>query len=337
LIKSLESRQTSVSFNKKIEKILSNLGKTIRLTINSFNVKLINSENIIEKELIIPFIYLPIFFVFPLEDIQLFLSQCLVFSEHNKPNSLIFKSDLLINALKAKLKENYQLKFFNSKLINHPFQFKLDWITETGTYTLDLSFPIVQFELENAELSISKYIDFKVILYLIENDINEWEFYLLSYLNDFYKFRQFFKKCFSKYLKNTNGLPNVISLDNNLKKHYNNENSKYYTFILTKKTFTSFFKIEMYSLTTECVSRELSAQFSFTIQQSRVVENVKNYIKAKLFFKRYVNLINNGTGISFDLDLFNKYDEKTLVNSVQRFKFQNEEDYKNKLIDIKFR
>ena len=47
--------------------------------------------------------------------------------------------------------------------------------------------------------------------------------------------------------------------------------------------------------------------------------------------------MNNGTGISFDLDLFNKYDEKTLVSSVQRFKFQNEEDNKNKLIDIKFR
>lgn len=336
LVKMYENRQNSLAINKKIEKTITNQDKSIKIQINSLNIKLINNQNSVISDLFIPFIYLPIFFAFPMVDIQLFLSQCLVFSEQNNPNSLCFKSDLLLSALKAKLKVNYQLKCFDNKLINHPFEFKLDWITETETFCLLVQFPKVEFELEKGDLKISKFIDFNILLHLIENDCKDWEYYILSYLNNFHIFRKFVKKSFSKYLKNPKESDKVIDLDKEVKREYADEHSKYYTFLLSKKSVTTFNKIVMYSLNTICPSKEISGEFSFSIQQSRIIENVKIYVKANIFFKRFINIDNNSNKISLDLDLFNKYDEQTLVNSVKKFKINNDDGNRNTLINIKF-
>jgi len=336
LVKMLENRQNSIAINKKIEKRLTSQGKTLKLEMNSLKVKLINSHNSVISDVYIPFIYLPIFFAFPMEDIQLFLSQSLVFSEQNKPNSLCFKSDLLLSALKAKLKENYQIKCFNNKLIHHPFEFKLDWITETETFSLIVQFPKVEFELEQSDLKLTKFIDFKILLYLIENDSKEWEYYLLSYLNNFSMFRKCVKKSFSLYLSVNKGSRDEVDLDKDVKSLYTDEQSKYYTFFLTKKTTTTFNKVGMYSLTSVCLSTEISANFSFSIQQSRIIENVKNYAKANVFFKRFINIDSNSNTITLDVDLFNRYNEKSLLNSVQKFKMNYDDSSKNKEINIKF-
>jgi hypothetical protein len=199
-----------------------------------------------------------------------------------------------------------------------------------------VQFPKVEFELEQSEMKLTKFIDFKILLYLIENDSKEWEYYILSYLNNFNRFRKCVKKSFSLYLSGNKGSSDIIDLDKDIKSHYTDELSKYYTFFLTKKTTTTFNKVSMYSLTSVCLSTEISANFSFSIQQSRIIENVKNYAKANVFFKRFINIDNLSNTISLDLDQFNRYNEKSLLNSVQKFKMSYEESSKNKEINIKF-
>ena len=92
--------------------------------------------------------------------------------------------------------------------------------------------PSVQMSLR--DYTFSKILEFHVYLSIFSNQFDNWEFYILGYLNSLKKFRLFFNKCFSRkicsYLGNK-----TYSLDEEIPLKYYNDNSKLYSYCYSNK------------------------------------------------------------------------------------------------------
>ena len=151
-----------------------------------------------------------------------YLKSIVKFSDNNKYNSLISAFLNKENSIKIINSNNFKLtkNILNKKRIlfnNNVDYYKLLLIHENKKYNIKFSMPEISLIFRDYEKQLNHCIDKELLIYLYQNNFNEWDFYILHYL--------YYKQGFRRFIGRNLSLRNNLNLF--LRKNIINENNKF--------------------------------------------------------------------------------------------------------------
>ena len=120
-----------------------------------------------------------------------------------------YKSKSVANNLNSK---NNKIYFCNKN------SFEFLWLTPVYEYLVNIKVPEISFYI--GEIIINKNIDIELLLFLLENQFNNWDFYIIEYLFSFYKFSLIINNFLSIYKIGKYQFINNFLFNNNIINNY---------------------------------------------------------------------------------------------------------------------
>ena len=149
-----------------------------------------------------------------------------------------FKSKTISNNINSKFNKIY---FCNKN------NFEFLWLTPVYEYLVKIRVPEISFYV--GDITINKNIDIELLLFLLENHFNNWDFYTIEYLFSFYKFSLIINNYLSIYKVGKFNLGNnfmllndVINLSEEKKLKYSRKNYNF-EYIFTDEKLNNHIKI----------------------------------------------------------------------------------------------
>ena len=149
-----------------------------------------------------------------------------------------YKSKSVANNLNSK---NNKIYFCNKN------SFEFLWLTPVYEYLVNIKVPEISFYI--GDITINKNIDIELLLFLLENQFNNWDFYIIEYLFSFYKFSLIINNYLSIYKVGKFNLGNnfmllndVINLSEEKKLKYSRKNYNF-EYIFTDEKLNNHIKI----------------------------------------------------------------------------------------------
>jgi len=285
-------------FNEKNE---LNKNYNINNTEISINLKslLISFDNI--QNILLPFNYLYLFYF---KGFKLFKYILLVLLKVEGKKFYIDNKNLKkFISTSSLFKKKNEIKD-NKNRIEKNFLFL--WLVDEKIFKVNIKLPSCFIKFHNIEI-ISEYLIPKdLMLFLLKNNFENWEFYILNYLMTIKNFRHFFGKNFSKKTKNIPKLisnTKIINLidENNLKNKFiffnTDENGQNFLnviksfFIIVKKFMKKF-------------------EFNFSLHQMVILSIINKFEKLSDFFPKILIENKIEEKISINNEFFEHFDEK---------------------------
>lgn len=247
-------------------------------------------------------------------------------------------ANIIVDRIKAKEKSKKKL-FTKSK------NFNFSWATKGNIYNFSISMPEIMLSFNTIKKQVNINANSELMLYLIEKNFVNWDFYCVYYLFSFKTFREFVKSLYSKTRKGKsekNEKKQIEFLSLNRRKKEN------FDFIINETKFSFLFTDDLYdmnhllilkSFSIYVYFRRLNANkifaFDFNFNQMRILfliskrENLKNFIRKILicdfakseirFDYTFFDLFANKTAAEIDAD-FDKFCDKTKRLEVPQFR-----------------
>ena len=230
-------------------------------------------------------------------------------------------------------REGYMQKFKSksiSKSINSKFNkiyfcnkncFEILWLTPHNEYLVKIRVPEITFYV--GDITINKNIDIELLLFLLENRFNNWDFYTIEYLFSFYKFSLTINNFLSIYkigkfhLGNSFILlNNVINLSDEKKLKYSRKNYNF-EYIFTDEKLNNYIKIlHSYKIFIFNKNINKSHQFCFhmnLIQMKALYFSIKKQ-GAQHLIKKIFTLDNETMQIKINYDYLDNFCESDFHN-----------------------
>ena len=143
-------------------------------------------------------------------------------------------------------------KFKNRNISNQIYfckknSFELLWLTPVYEYLVNIKVPEITFYVN--DITINKNIDIELLLFLLENHFNNWDFYTIEYLFSFYKFALIINNFLSIYkIEKLHLTNNLLLLNKNIdlseekKLKYSRKNYNF-EYIFTDEKLNNYIKI----------------------------------------------------------------------------------------------
>jgi len=263
----------------------------------------------------------------------------------NKINlKLVNKQDL--NNLFSNLEKKYKIKnyeqFPNEKKIskNNFNIYKFNWNTPKKNFKVSIQLPLIIFNITNKKIIINKFIDKKLLFFLFSNNFLDFDYYCISYLLTFKKFRNILQKL-TNHQKNKifNQFlfilpPKIFEDDENnisIKNVYTiiDKNNKINFLYEIKNFYLKVFLIDDLNL----MKKNYKIYFNF--KQIKKFRKLENFIDIINVFILFLNINNNN--VKFDYEKFNDFDEENWIKEIKKYNsknyfiFRNEKNNKNKI------
>ena len=145
----------------------------------------------------IPFALLPVYYSCSFATFQFILSNLLKFDE--KLEHIDLTNDQLYLILKEHEQFNTSKKLKSNFYYNSNFSTTFNWFTPKSTFQVKISCPRLIIEAVSNEIKLTRFIDKQAMLFLLEKNFIDWDYYMIIYLNNSRLFRKSLNKCFSKY------------------------------------------------------------------------------------------------------------------------------------------
>jgi len=258
---------------------------------------------------------------------------------------LVNKQDLNNLFTNVQTEKKYKIKdyeqFPNEKKIskNNFNIYKFNWNTPKKNFKVSIQLPLIIFNITNKKIIINKFIDKKLLFFLFSNNFLDFDYYCISYLLTFKKFRNILQKL-TNHLKNKIYkefffiLPPKIFEDD--------ENN-----ISIKNVFTNSNKINfLYEIINfhlkvvliddlNLIKKNYKIYFNF--KQIKKFRKLENFIDIINVFILFLNIDKINNKIQFDYEKFNDFDEENWIKEIKKYNsknyfiFRNEKNNKTKI------
>ena len=258
---------------------------------------------------------------------------------------LVNKQDLNNLFTNIQTEKKYKIKdyeqFPNEKKIskNNFNIYKFNWNTPKKNFKVSIQLPLIIFNITNKKIIINKFIDKKLLFFLFSNNFLDFDYYCISYLLTFKKFRNILQKL-TNHLKNKIYkefffiLPPKIFEDD--------ENN-----ISIKNVFTNSNKINfLYEIINfhlkvvliddlNLIKKNYKIYFNF--KQIKKFRKLENFIDIINVFILFLNIDKINNKIQFDYEKFNDFDEENWIKEIKKYNsknyfiFRNEKNNKTKI------
>ena len=162
-------------------------------------------------------------------------------------NNFSNNRDGLMQKFKSKSISNSINSRFNKIYFCNKNSFEFLWLTPVYEYLVKIRVPEITFYV--GDFIINKNIDIELLLFLLENRFNNWDFYTIEYLFSFYKFSLIINNFLSIYKigkfnlgNNFMFLNDVINLSEEKKLKYSRKNYNF-EYIFTDEKLNNYIKI----------------------------------------------------------------------------------------------
>lgn len=201
--------------------------------------------------------------------------------------------------------------------------FNFSWATKENIFNFSVSMPEIMLSFKTIKKQVNMNANSELMLYIIENNFVNWDFYCMYYLFSFKNFREYVKSLYSKSHngKNEKNEKNQIEfLSLNRRKKENSEciiNETKFSFLFTDDLYYMNHLLILKSFSIYVYFRRLNANkifaFDFDFKQMRILfliskrENLKNFIR-KILICDFAK-----SEIRFDYTFFDLFSNKTVT------------------------
>ena len=218
-------------------------------------------------------------------------------------------------------------------------QFYFIWTTPKKIFKVTIHLPLATFSIDDFNTKVQQYIEFELMIYLLQNKFLNWDFYIMKYLSSFKKFRTLIENLSSLYPNDNT----IFFITNPKVKFYSFDNWELNDIYTDKSLYNSILQFKpLYAIVT-ILNLEKNRQDTYTInfnfyQMAKFIR-IKTYLNKVLFFIKFLNINYDNNTISYNYDIL---DEFNIGNWVKDIKDLIEGDYfkeseeKNDKLTIEF-
>ena len=285
-------------FNEKNE---LNKSYNINNTEISINLKslLISFDNV--QNILLPFNYLYLFYF---KGFKLFKYIILILLKFQGEKFFIDNKNLkqFINTSSIFKNKNEIKEDKNKKEKNFLFL----WLVDEKIFKVNIKLPSCFIKFHNIEI-ISEYLIPKdLMLFLLKNNFENWEFYILNYLMTIKNFRHFFGKNFSKKTKN---VPKLISNTKTINLIDENNLKNKFIFFNTDENGQNFLNIiKSFFVVVKKFMKKF--EFNFSLHQMVILSIINKFEKLSKFFPKILIENKFEEKISINNEFFEHFEEK---------------------------
>ena len=218
-------------------------------------------------------------------------------------------------------------------------QFYFVWTTPQKIFKVTINLPLATFSIDDFNTKVQQYIEYELMVFLLQKEFLNWDFYIMKYLSSFKKFRTLIEN-----LSSINPNDNTIFFISNPKeKFYSFDNWELNDIYTDKTSYNSILQFKpLYAIVT-ILNLEKEREDTYTIyfnfyQMTKFIK-IKTYLNKVLFFIKFLNINYDNNTISYNYDIL---DDFNIGNWVKDIKDLIEGDYfkeseeKNEKLTIEF-
>ena len=262
--------------------------------------------------------------------------------EEENIKKLIFKE----KKTKIKIRDNKlhkiysnKINFYSSKFENQYNYYNYIWVTPKYTFKLIIKTPNVIVKISN--LTINKFIDLELFLFILKRNFLNWDFYIIHYLFSFKSFRYIIKTFLSKdkkknyelkYNSDKHGyirfqkLGNLIYIyltkeKSLLLKNLNNHHFMFFSTNEEQKNYLKIFHSYSALISNDSVNQKKEFNFSFNFSQMIVLNKISKIQKLQDFINKLIYTQNSFIFLKYKFfDDYNNmcYIEKTPEEEIKK-------------------
>ena len=218
-------------------------------------------------------------------------------------------------------------------------QFYFIWTTPKKIYKVTINLPLATFSIDDFNTKVQQFIEFELMIFLLQKEFLNWDFYIMKYLSSFKKFRALIENLSSLYPNDNT----VFFISNPKVKFYSFDNWELNDIYTDKSLYNSILQFKpLYAIVT-ILNLEKNRQDKYTInfnfyQMAKFIR-IKTYLNKVLFFIKFLNINYDNNTISYNYDIL---DDFNIGNWVKDIKDLIEGDYfkeseeKNDKLTIEF-
>ena len=218
-------------------------------------------------------------------------------------------------------------------------QFYFIWTTPKKIYKVTINLPLATFSIDDFNTKVQQFIEFELMVFLLQKEFLNWDFYIMKYLSSFKKFRALIENLSSLYPNDNT----VFFISNPKVKFYSFDNWELNDIYTDKSLYNSILQFKpLYAIVT-ILNLEKNRQDTYTInfnfyQMAKFIR-IKTYLNKVLFFIKFLNINYDNNTISYNYDIL---DDFNIGNWVKDIKDLIEGDYfkeseeKNDKLTIEF-
>ena len=218
-------------------------------------------------------------------------------------------------------------------------QFYFIWTTPKKIYKVTINLPLATFSIDDFNTKVQQFIEFELMIFLLQKEFLNWDFYIMKYLSSFKKFRALIENLSSLYPNDNT----VFFISNPKVKFYSFDNWELNDIYTDKSLYNSILQFKpLYAIVT-ILNLEKNRQDTYTInfnfyQMAKFIR-IKTYLNKVLFFIKFLNINYDNNTISYNYDIL---DDFNIGNWVKDIKDLIEGDYfkeseeKNDKLTIEF-
>ena len=223
-----------------------------------------------------------------------------------------YKSKSVANNLNSK---NNKIYFCNKN------SFEFLWLTPVYEYLVNIKVPEISFYI--GDITINKNIDIELLLFLLENQFNNWDFYIIEYLFSFYKFSLIINNFLSIYkigkyqfINNFLFNNNIINLSEEKKLKYSRKNYNF-EYIFTDEKLNNYIKL-LHSYKILIFNKNINKEHQFCfhmnlIQMKSLYFSIKKQ-GAQHLIKKIFSLDNETMKIKINYDYLDNFGQNDFNN-----------------------
>ncbi|MCQ2816424.1 MAG: hypothetical protein MJ252_04070, partial [archaeon] len=204
------------------------------------------------------------------------------------------------------------------KEIFHYTSFSFYWISPVDIFKVDVHMPYLQVSFKNYNVTVKKFLEKELYFFLLKNNYLNWDFYVLSYLSSFIRFRQIMLSVLShdkvknhtfvlselKEKKNTFNNTDIITLftDKQLQNYiltFNNYEIKVNKIVITEEQF------ELEEQITDEYKEKSKVLFS--LSENKILTKVLHETNHYDFLKKYLYYNGFEDKLYFDYNGINEF------------------------------
>ena len=223
-----------------------------------------------------------------------------------------YKGKSVVNNLNSK---NNKIYFCNKN------SFEFLWLTPVYEYLVNIKVPEISFYI--GDITINKNIDIELLLFLLEHQFNNWDFYVIEYLFSFYKFSLIINNFLSIYkigkyqfINNFLFNNNIINLSEEKKLKYSRKNYNF-EYIFTDENLNNYIKL-LHSYKILIFNKNINKEHQFCfhmnlIQMKSLYFSIKKQ-GAQHLIKKIFSLDNETMKIKINYDYLDNFGQSDFNN-----------------------
>ena len=253
--------------------------------------------------------------------------------ENNLNNNNIFKASIKFNHLEPDFiySEIFPINNSTDSNINNNNNyniFSFIWTTPIKKYKINIILPEITLKIESINITIKKFIEKEMIIFLFNKKFINWDYFILKYLYNFKEFRKLLENLQSHSPK----FNKILNLNLSTKIKFYKLNNYYVNSFHTDEfndnylnTFNNFVLLVTYYNLSNDMKYLYVIHFNFL--QIKKIKKIEKFIDRINFLLKFIEIDFEWDKLTFNYDELNSFDENNWLKNVKKFCGKNYFDF----------